>query len=387
MKIIVAPNAFKESMSSICAANAMKTGALAACPDCEVECVPVADGGDGLLHVVTEALTGEIIPTDVHGPRMEWITSNFGFVQEKQLGIVEMALASGIALLPKSLQDPTKTTTYGTGELIKAALDRGAERIVVGLGGSATCDGGIGMAAALGYMFFDEKGKELSPIGQSLQVIHHIDTNNVDSRLQNTTIEAVCDVSNPFHGPNGASFVYSPQKGAPPEQVKKLDAGLARLAEVIKNDLGIDIKELPGSGAAGGLGGGMIAFCGATLRKGVDLVIDIVGLRSKIKDADLVITGEGQIDYQTKFDKAPAGVARLAAEYNVPCIAICGSIGEGTEELYQIGFHAIFSLCKGPQSLESAMENGPEQLAYITGQIVRTLQIHEGCYNFYVKVQ
>ncbi|GAB6191192.1 glycerate kinase [Desulfocastanea catecholica] len=372
MRIIAAPNAFKGSLRAMDAAMAMKKGILAAMPDCHVVCVPVADGGDGLTEVLVEALAGTLIETTVLGPRLEPLSSLFCLAEAKGVAVIEMAKASGLALLPKNEQDPTKTSTYGTGQLIRAALDKGARRIIVGLGGSATCDGGIGMASALGYIFLDNKGTALVPIGSSLRLIHTIDGGKVDKRLKTVVVEGVCDVTNPLIGPNGASHVYSSQKGASPEQIIELDAGLENLARVIDRDMGIDIRHMAGAGAAGGLGGGLHAFLGAELRKGIDLVIDIVKLKEKIRGADLVLTAEGRIDFQTKYDKAPAGVARAAQEAGVPCIAVCGGVGERIDELYDVGIDAVFSICTGPQTLESAMQDGFNLLSHAVEQVVRT---------------
>ena len=372
MRIIVAPNAFKGSLSAMDAAMAMKKGILAAIPDCHVVCVPVADGGDGLTEVMAQALSGTLIETTVLGPRLEPLSSLFCLAEAKGVAVIEMARASGLAVLPKNEQDPTKTSTYGTGQLIKAALDKGVRRIIVGLGGSATCDGGIGMASALGYTFLDKDGTALVPIGSSLRLIHAIDRSEVDNRLAAVVVEGVCDVTNPLTGPIGASHIYSSQKGASFEQIIELDAGLENLAQVIDRDMGIDIRHMPGAGAAGGLGGGLHAFLGAELRKGIDLVIDVVNLREKIRGADLVLTAEGRIDFQTKYDKAPAGVARAAQEAGVPCIAVCGGVGERIDELYEIGINAVFSICTEPQTLESAMQDGSTLLSQAVEQVVRT---------------
>lgn len=372
MKIIAAPNAFKGSLSAPEAANAMKKGILAAIPDCDIISVPVADGGDGLTEVMAFALSGKLVEVSVMDPVFEPLASVFCLAENQGVAVIEMARASGLALLPKEKQDPTRTSTYGTGELILAALDRGVERIVVGLGGSATCDGGIGMASALGYKFLDKNGKALVPIGESLRMIQTIDRSEVDTRLQNVVFEGVCDVTNPLTGPTGASYVYSFQKGATIEQVKELDEGLENLAAVIHREMGIVIREMTGAGAAGGLGGGLHAFLGAKLRKGIDLVIDIVNLKEKIRGADLVLTAEGQIDFQTKYDKAPAGVARAAKEAGIPCIAICGGVGDRIEELHDIGIDAVFTLCNGPQTLEAAMQDSFNLLSHAVEQVVRT---------------
>lgn len=369
MKIIAAPNAFKGSMNAIDAAEAMKQGILAAAPECAVICIPVADGGDGLTEIMVKALSGKLVENTVKGPRMQDCLAPFCLTEN--IAVIEMARASGLALIPKYQQDPTKTSTYGTGELIAAALETGVRRIIVGLGGSATCDGGIGMASALGYKFLSKEGEELEPNGGNLHRIHSIDRGGVDKRLSETVVQGICDVTNPLVGEHGASYVYSPQKGATPEQVKLLDDGLRNLADVIKREMGIDICQMAGAGAAGGLGGGLHAFLQAELKKGIDLVIDIVELKKNLQGADLVLTAEGQIDFQTKFDKAPAGVARAAKEANVPCIAICGGVGDRINELHDIGINAVFSICKGPQTLQSAMENGPQLLAHTVEQVVR----------------
>jgi glycerate kinase len=372
MRIIAAPNAFKGSLSAMEAANAMKMGILAVIPDCDVVCVPVADGGDGLTEVMAQALSGILVETSVMGPRMEPVSSVFCLVERQKLAVIEMARASGLALLPKNKQDPTETSSYGTGQLILAALDKGVRRIVVGLGGSATCDGGIGMASALGYKFLDKDGIALVPTGSSLRLIHAIDSSKVDNRIQAVVVQGVCDVTNPLTGPNGASYTYSSQKGATVEQIKALDKGLENLARVILREMGIDIRRMVGAGAAGGLGGGLHAFLGAELKKGIDLVIDMVNLKERIRGADLVLTAEGRIDFQTKYDKAPAGVARAAKEAGIPCIAVCGAVGERIDELYDRGINAVFSLCKGPQTLESAMQDAFNLLKNAVEQVVRT---------------
>jgi glycerate kinase len=372
LRIVAAPNAFKGSMNAVKAAEAMKKGILAVMPRCDVTCVPVADGGDGLTDVMLDALGGTRVEAMVSGPRMEPLSAPFCMVPSRKLAVVEMAKASGLALLPKARHDPTRTTTTGTGELIRAAMDNGATRIIVGIGGSATCDGGIGMAAALGYRFLDETGTPVEPVGGSLGAIASIDRQNVDPRLDGVSVSVACDVTNPLTGDNGASVVYSPQKGASPEQVTRLDTGLANLARVVQMDLGVAIADMPGAGAAGGLGGGLHAFVGADLKPGIDLVIDVVGLKDAIAGADLVLTAEGRIDRQTRFNKAPAGVARTAKAAGVPCIAICGGVGDGIESLYDIGIDAVFSICSGPQSLAAVMQDADGLLARQTEQVVRT---------------
>jgi glycerate 2-kinase len=372
MKIVVAPNAFKGSLSAAAAADAIRSGVLAAHPEGEVISVPVADGGDGFAEVMAGPLGATHHTLLVAGPRLVPVQAHYCFVAETTTAVIEMASASGLALLAHAERDPTLTSTYGTGELIRAALDHGASRIIIGLGGSATCDGGIGMAAALGYRFLDRNGSELPPVGSSLPDIEQIDPSGRDPRLARVTCIGVCDVTNPLYGEQGASYVYSPQKGASMAQVTMLDGGLRNLATVFRHDLGVSAETLPGSGAAGGLGAGLVCFLGASLNKGIDVVMDLVDLRTKINDAALVITGEGQIDFQTQYDKAPAGVARLAKEAGVPCIAICGSVGERVHELYAVGITGVFSICSRPLTLEQAMNDGAALLAASAEQVVRT---------------
>lgn len=371
MKIVLAPNAFKGSMSAMGAALAMEQGVLAAFPGAQVVKVPVADGGDGLADVLIDALDGEARVVTVRGPLDEPVQATLCHVPALGLAAVEMAVASGLALLSAQDRDPTRTTTYGTGELMLAALDLGARHLVVGLGGSATNDGGVGMASALGIRFLDASGNPVAPVGGALGLICRIDSSGLDPRLATVRCEAICDVDNPLLGPQGAAHVYGPQKGASAAQVEELDAGLAQLADRIAADLGMDVRDMPGAGAAGGLGAGLHAFLGAELRRGVDLVMDLVGLDAHLAGADLVITAEGQIDFQTAFGKAPAGVAQRARAQGIPCVAIAGGIGERITDLQGIGIDAVFSLCPGPMTLEQAMEAGPALLQAATEQVVR----------------
>jgi glycerate 2-kinase len=371
MKIIVAPNAFKGCLSASEAARAMAAGIHRAFPGVEIVPVPVADGGDGLVDVSVEALGGELRHVSVTGPLFAPVDAPFCYVERNRFAAVEMALASGLALMPPDRRDPTLTTTLGTGQLIAAALDLGVSRIGVGIGGSATTDGGIGMASALGVRFLDADGSDVRPAGSDLGRIRRIDVSNLDPRVRDVRIEAVCDVDNPLCGPNGAAYVYGPQKGATPDQVRLLDEGLANLADVIEGDLGIKVRELPGAGAAGGLGAGLHAFLGAELKRGVDLVLDLVGLDAKLAGADLVLTGEGQIDFQTAFGKAPAGVGAAAKRQGIPCVAIAGSVGDGVTDLVKVGIIAVFSLCSRPMTLDEALSDAAALLGVAAEQVVR----------------
>jgi glycerate kinase len=371
MKIIAAPNSFKGSLDGYQAAEAIRRGIQRFSPQIEVECLPVTDGGDGLADILTRSLGGEMLTAVVADPLQQKRTASFGYVRKLHTGIVEMAKASGLMLVPEGGRNPMRTTTFGTGQLIRHCLDLQAERIILGLGGSATCDGGIGAAAALGYRFLDARGNTLEPIGKSLVDIEAIDADAVDTRIFEVSVEALCDVANPLTGPDGASYVYSPQKGADPEQVRVLDEGLGNLARVIGKDLGLDVASLPGGGAAGGMGAGVHAFFKGELKKGIELVLDILGLPQRIVGADLVITGEGRIDFQTRFDKAPAGVAGAARRAGIPCIALCGAIGENIENLHAMGIDAVFSLCREPMSLEYAVANGAYLLEEAAEQVIR----------------
>lgn len=371
MKIVVAPNAFKGCLTASEAARAMAAGIGRAFPDAEIVHVPVADGGDGMVDVALEALGGNLRRVSVTGPLFAPVDAPLCYVESNRFAAVEMALASGLALVPPDQRDPTCTTTLGTGELIAAALELGVSRIAVGIGGSATTDGGIGMASALGVRFLDADGAEVQPAGSDLGRIRRIDVSNLDPRVRDVRIEAVCDVDNPLCGPNGAAHVYGPQKGATPEQVTLLDEGLANLADVIESDLGIKVRDLPGAGAAGGLGAGLHAFLGADLKRGVDLVLDLVGLDAKLAGADLVLTGEGQIDSQTAFGKAPAGVGAAAKRQGIPCVAIAGSIGSDVADLVEVGIIAVFSHCSRPMTLDDAMSDAAALLGAAAEQVVR----------------
>ena len=371
MKIVIAPNALKGCLTAAEAAEALARGVARIGPDIDIVQVPVADGGDGLAEVLRHSLNGVERTVQVCGPLGDPVTAAFCHVPARRLAAIEMATASGLALLAKERLNPLLTTTLGTGELIKAALDLDIAHLIVGIGGSATNDGGIGMAAALGARFLDGNGQPVEPVGGALGRIERIDLSGLDPRLAAVRIEVICDVDNPLLGERGAAHVYGPQKGATPEQVRMLDAGLANLAIIIDRDLGLNVRDLPGAGAAGGLGAGLKAFLKAELRRGVDLVLDLVKLDEQLHGADLVLTAEGQIDFQTAFSKAPAGVAERARAGNVPCIAIAGSVGRGLDALYELGINAVFSLCPGPVSLEQAMASGGDYLAAAAEQAVR----------------
>ena len=288
---------------------------------------------------------------------MRKINSFFGILGDKKTAVIEMAAASGIELLKEDERNPWITTTYGTGELIRHALDKGCSKLVIGIGGSATTDGGIGMAQALGAKFLDSQGKQIGYGGGKLNELSEIDITNLDNRIKRSQILVACDVDNPLHGPQGAAFVYSPQKGADKEMVRKLDENLRHFANKIQEVLNINIQNIKGSGAAGGLGAGLTVFLKAQLKPGFEIIKDIVKLEKEIDKADIIVTGEGRIDFQTQFGKTPYGIAQVASKFNKPLIAIAGSLGERVEELYSKGFDCIIPVIDKPVDIEYALKN------------------------------
>ena len=372
MKIIVAPDSFKGSLSALDAGNAIKEGILRVVPEANIEVVPMADGGEGTVDALVSATGGKIIIEEVHDPLMKKIKANYGILGDGSTAVIEMASASGLPLVPKEERNPMLTTTYGTGELIKSALDQGCRKLIIGIGGSATVDGGAGMAQALGAKLLDKCGNDIPYGGGGLEFLEQIDVSDIDSRIYETETIVACDVDNPLVGPKGAPAVYGPQKGATPEMVRKLDSFLNKYADIIKRDLGIDVKNVPGAGAAGGLGAGLIAFMKARLNSGVEIVIEASGFEDHLKDADLVITGEGKIDQQTIYGKTPIGVAKTAKKYGLPVIAICGIIGEGAFSVYDNGIDALMSIISYPMTVEEAMDNA---FKLISDAAERTLRL------------
>lgn len=376
MKIIIAPDSFKGSLSALQAAQAIEKGLRRVDPDIKVEKVPMADGGEGTVRSLIDATDGQIIKAVVKGPLMAETNAFYGILGNGRTAVIEMAAASGLPLVPLTARNPLEATTYGTGQLIKHALDRGCREIIVGLGGSATNDGGAGMAQALGVRLLDAKGRELPPGGGKLHLLHTIDMSAIDPRLKEASIIAACDVSNPLCGPEGASYVYGPQKGADANMVELLDQNLHHYGEVIEDTLGIRVIDYPGAGAAGGLGAGMMAFLHAHLEKGIDIVLRLTCLEQKLAGANLVITGEGRLDYQTAFGKTPFGVAAAAKKYNLPVIGIAGSLGENYESLYHRGFDSLFAIPTGPMTLQESMDNCENLLASTAESILRLLKIN-----------
>jgi glycerate kinase len=357
MNILIAPDSFKDCLSSKKVAQNIETGIRRIMPEANIKILPVADGGEGTVEALVDATGGKIVRVNVHDPLMRKIESFFGILGDKKTAVIEMAAASGIELLKENERNPWITTTYGTGELIRHALDKGCEKFVIGVGGSATNDAGVGMAQALGAKFLNSQGKQIGYGGGSLKEISEIDLTNLDNRIKRSQILVACDVDNPLYGTEGAAFVYSPQKGADKQMAKKLDENLRHFANKIKKVLNINIRNNKGSGAAGGLGAGLMVFLKAKLRPGFEIIKDIVKLEKEIDKADIVITGEGRIDYQTQFGKTPYGIAQAAGKFNKPLIAIAGSLGERVEELYTKGFDFIIPVIDKPMDMEYALKN------------------------------
>lgn len=374
-KFVLAPDSFKESMSAKKVCESMAKGITKIYPDAEIIEVPMADGGEGTVDAIVTANNGQEIYINVLGPDgKNTVKAKYGFIPEKNTAVIEMAQASGLELLDKNERNPLLTTTFGTGQLVKNALDRGAKRLIIGLGGSATNDGGAGMAQALGVHFFDKNKNELPLGGGFLDKLSAIDITDLDQRLNNTQIILASDVTNPLTGPNGASQVFGPQKGANEEMVKTLDNNLHHYAEIIKQTLNKDIENIPGSGAAGGLGAGFLAFANSTIRPGAQIVIEENDLPDKIATADYVFTGEGGMDFQTKFGKTPFAVAQVAKKYNVPVYAVAGNVGKGIDSLYNSGFTAIFGILKSVGSLNDALKNGEENVTFTCENIARVIK-------------
>ncbi|WP_028307695.1 glycerate kinase [Desulfitibacter alkalitolerans] len=375
MKFVVAPDSFKGSISAIEAASAMEEGIKRVFADSEVIKIPLADGGEGTVEALVTATGGKIIHVTVLDPLGREMESFFGILGNGKTAVIEMAAASGLPLLKPEERNPYITTTYGTGQLIKAALDYGCDEIVIGIGGSATNDGGAGMVQALGVSLLDNCGRELPFGGRALKDLHTINLANMDPRLNKTKITAACDVDNPLCGERGASAVYGPQKGASPEMVKELDAALANLADKVKEQMGVDVLHVPGAGAAGGLGAGILAFLKGNLKPGIKLVLDAVDFDEKVKDADLVLTGEGRIDEQTAYGKAPMGVAQVAQKYGVPVLAFGGILGDNYEKVYEKGIDFVSANVQSIISLDEAINSGYSLLVSNTERAMRAVKI------------
>lgn len=356
MKIVIAPDSYKESLTAMQVATAIESGFRQVLPNAEYIKLPMADGGEGTVQSLVDATGGKVVSTEVTGPLGEPVAGFYGLLGDGVSAVVEMAAASGLHLVEPDARNPLNTTSYGTGELIKAALEQGAQHIIIGIGGSATNDGGIGMAQALGARFLDSDGNELAFGGGAIANLEQIDLSGLDPRLQQVRLEVACDVDNPLCGPTGASYVFGPQKGATPAMVEQLDANLAHYASIIERTTGKDVINQAGAGAAGGLGATLLGLLTASLRPGIQIVIEATNLAEVVKDAALVITGEGRIDSQTIHGKTPMGVAQTAKLYDLPVIGIAGSLASDCNVVHQHGIDAVFSVVRGAVDLPSALK-------------------------------
>lgn len=375
MKIVIAPDSYKESLSALDVANSIERGFREIFPVAEYVKVPMADGGEGTVEAMVAATGGRCLDVEVTGPLGEPVTAFYGLSGDESSAIIEMAAASGLEMVPMAQRDPLLTTSWGTGELIRAALDRGAKHIIIGIGGSATNDGGAGMVQALGARLLDANGQQIAAGGGALDRLARIDLSEMDPRLKGCRIEVACDVSNPLVGPDGASAIFGPQKGADKAMIARLDAGLDHFADIIARDMGLEVRDLAGGGAAGGMGAGLYAFCGAELRRGIEIVTEALHLDTLVRDADLVITGEGRMDSQTIHGKVPSGVANVARRYDIPVVGIAGSMTADVGVVYEHGIDAVFSVLYKICSLEDALNEAADNVQMAARNIAASLKV------------
>ena len=375
MKIVIAPDSFKESLSAMAVSIEIEAGFKEIFPDAHYLKVPVADGGEGTVQAMIDATAGRRIDLDVSGPLGEPVHAFYGLTGGDSVAVIEMAAASGLALLSPHLRNPLRSSSYGTGELIRCALDAGARRFVLGVGGSASNDGGAGMLQALGVRLLDAQGLDLGPGGGALAQLDRIDASAIDARIKECVFDIACDVSNPLVGPEGASAVFGPQKGATADMVRQLDANLLHYAQVIARDLGQDIAHVPGAGAGGGISAAMMVFLGGRLRPGSEIVTDAIGLDLAIRDADLVITGEGRIDSQTIHGKTPIGVARVAQRHGKPVIAIAGCLTPTSGVVHSHGIDAVFAAVSRPCTIDDALAEAAFNIRSAARNIAATLKL------------
>ena len=374
MKIVIAPDSYKESLSALDVATAIEEGFREIFPTADYIKLPVADGGEGTVEAMVAATQGRIVQVAVTGPLGTRVEGFYGLSGDEQSAFIEMAAASGLELVAPEQRNPLITTSWGTGELIRHALDAGVKHIIIGIGGSATNDGGAGMVQALGAKLLDSKGNAIEQGGGALEALSRIDISELDRRLHDCRIEVACDVTNPLTGKEGASAIFGPQKGATPEMISRLDKALGHYAQLIKRDLDLDVLDLAGGGAAGGMGAGLYAFCGAELRQGIEIVTDALDLDKYAAEADLVITGEGRIDSQTVHGKVPVGVAKVAKRYNKPVIGIAGSLTADVGVVHQHGIDAVFSVIYGICTLDDALKNAAENVRMTARNVAAVLK-------------
>jgi len=377
MKIVIAPDSFKESLTSMEVANELETGLRRVWPDAVYIKIPMADGGEGTVQSLVDATGGDIVSCSAQGPLGVAITASYGLLGGGKTAVIEMAEASGLPLVPREQRNPLRASTYGTGEVIADALKRGVEDVIIGLGGSATNDGGAGMAQALGVRFYAADGALITePLGGGmLNTIARIDMSGVNPALKNLKVNVACDVTNPLTGPKGASAVYGPQKGATPAMVEELDRNLRHFAALISRDVGIDVEERPGAGAAGGMGAALIAFAGGTLKRGIELVVEATKLEQHMAGADLAITGEGRVDFQTAFGKTPSGVATAARKFGVPVVAIGGGLSEDARGVFEHGIDGLAAATVNPMDLDTAIRKSRQYLQDAGERVARLIVI------------
>lgn len=374
MRVVIAPDSFKGSNTSARVAETIERGVLKVFPDAEIHRIPIADGGEGTVEAVVLGGGGEYREVGVTGPLGEPVTARYGILSGGR-GVIEMAAASGLPLVPNDRRNPELTTTYGTGELIRDALDQGCTELLIGIGGSATNDAGVGMAQALGFSFLDSSGREVRGCGGDLHRIESIDISSADRRLAGCKISVACDVRNPLYGEEGAAAIYGPQKGADEKSIEFLDRGLRHFAAVADRIFSVDLQAIPGAGAAGGLGAGLLVFCGAELKSGIDAILDIVRFDEAVRDADLVLTGEGAMDGSSAYGKVPVGIARRLAGSGVPVLAIVGDIGKGASAVYDLGIDGIMSTVSRAVPLEVALRESSEMLEDAAERLMRFLSV------------
>lgn len=374
MKILFASDSFKGSLSSEDINGLLTEAAKKVFPDCQTEGVLIADGGEGTMDAVIAMTGGERKKVMVHGPRMELMEASYG-IFDGDAAIIEMAAASGLPLVPAEERNPLYTTSYGTGELIRDALDSGYRKLSIAIGGSATNDGGMGAMRALGVRFLDEDGAELEGFGKDLEKVKKIDLTKLHPAAAEAEITVMCDVTNPLTGPDGATYTFGPQKGAVPEIADRLEAGMTQYAAVLLNELGIDAAKMPGAGAAGGMGAALCVFLGATLKSGIETVLDLIHFEERLEDTDLVITGEGRIDWQSAFGKVPSGIGKRCKEKQIPVAAIVGGMGKGAEKIYEFGVDSIISTINGAMEMDEAMKRAKELYADAAERTFRMIRI------------
>ncbi|EJB5291708.1 glycerate kinase [Vibrio cholerae] len=371
MKVVIAPDSFKESLTAKQVCDAIQAGLARVWHDAKFVAIPVADGGEGTVQSLVDATQGRLVEVKVMGPQGKRVGAFYGMLGDNQTAVIEMAAASGLHHVPVAQRDPKLTTSFGTGELIRHALDQGVTKLIIGLGGSATNDGGVGMLAALGARFTNADGDPIQLTGGGLHELTHIDLQDFDPRLQNCDILVACDVNNPLCGDKGASAVFGPQKGATPEDVQLLDGALRQFGLLTEKVTGKMVLESAGAGAAGGMGAALLAYTQARLRPGIEIVLETVQLAHQVSDADLVITGEGRIDSQTVHGKTPMGVAKVAKRFDVPVLALCGCTGDNYQAVYQCGIDAVFAAVPRAMSLENALKESDFNLADLAENVAR----------------